>query len=78
MEVGQVAKAYGQGDFQDGGVALLEELYGFLQAEVVDVFNAGHAGVLLEEAHEMIFAEAADIGQLADGDGGVVVGFNVV
>ena len=78
MEVGQVVKAYGQGDFQDGGVALLEELDGFFQAKVVDVFDAGHAGVLLKEAHKMIFAEAADIGQLVDGDGGVVVGFDVV
>lgn len=59
MKVREITKTGRQRNIQYGGVSLFKHLDRFLQPEVVDILHAGHAGMLLKEAHKVVLAEKA-------------------
>lgn len=64
VKIGEVVKTYGQGDIQNRSVSLLEQFYGFFQAQIVDVFDTGHVHMFFEKAHKMIVAKVAQLCQI--------------
>lgn len=78
VEIGKVVETNGQRDVQNGGVPLFKQLHRFFQAQIVDIFHAGHIHVLLEKTHEMIVAEVALFSQIRDRNWFCVMKLNIV
>ena len=69
MEDGIVVEAGVRGG-PDRGHALADEAGGVEKALLTDILMDGAAGLLLEQAHEVIAAEKDAVGQRVDGEVG--------